>query len=72
MGFSLYVVVVILALLATLSNGGLITSESEAQTWLESYNIQLMELMYKASEASWGYYTNLTDYNQQISVRIFF
>ena len=36
--------------------------------FLEEYDKQASQAMYKSTEAEWGYATNLTDYNKQFNV----
>ena len=56
------------ALLLPLCRGQKITDEAVAQAWLTDYNERAMSVYYKSVVASWNYNTNLTDYNQKLSV----
>jgi hypothetical protein len=48
----------------------LITDEAEAARWLAQYNEESQIVYSKYMEAHWTYNTNLTDYNQQLTVSI--
>lgn len=49
-------------------SSSLITNEQVAAAWLQHYNLIASDVAYDAIEASWNYATNLTDYNQNLSV----
>lgn len=50
------------------NSSSLITNEQVAAVWLQHYNLLASDVAYDAIEASWNYATNLTDYNQNLSV----
>lgn len=48
--------------------GEKIRDEELARQWLEEYNEAAEEVYHDTSIAHWNYATNLTDYNQQLTV----
>lgn len=50
------------------SDDGNTTEEHNAREWLKIYNTMASEIYYKDSIAAWNWSTNITDYNQNISV----
>lgn len=50
------------------SDVGSTMEEQNATEWLKMYNTMASEIYYKDSIAAWNWNTNITDYNQNISV----
>lgn len=42
--------------------------EKQAKSWLVEYNKRASEIYYRDSVAAWNWSTNITDYNQNVSV----
>lgn len=61
---------ILLLVIVTTVTSDLITDENAAKKWLEKFNDLQAFGMTDATNASWIYNTNLTDYNQQREVRL--
>ena len=51
--------------------GQLLKNETEAASWFREFDSLLAVIATQETNASWTYYTNLTDFNHRVSVSVF-